>query len=103
MRIYISGPITNIPHFKIHFANAEERLKAEHPDAEIINPTMIELPKSCTHEDYMRIDFMLLDLADAIYMLKGWDLSKGSCMEYGYAMAKDLIILFEEEYEDGKR
>lgn len=43
--------------------------------------------------EFMKIDFMLLDLCDAIYMMPGWDLSKGACMERGYAMAKDLIIL----------
>ena len=96
MRIYISGPITNIPGFKGKFEKAEEKLKIEFPEAEIINPTMVVLPESCTHEDYMRIDFMLLDLADVIYMMKGWELSKGACMEFGYAMAKDLIILKEE-------
>lgn len=96
MRIYISGPITNVPSYQIHFDNAEAELKKQYPGAEIINPTMIKLPESCTHEDYMRIDFMLLDLADAIYMLNGWEMSKGACIEYGYAMAKDYIILEEE-------
>lgn len=96
MRIYISGAITNIANFKTNFDEAERKLKKEHPNAEVINPTMIVLPETCTHEDYMRLDFMLLDLADSIYMLKGWDKSKGSCMEYGYAMAKDKIILFEK-------
>ena len=95
MKIYISGPITNVLDYKEKFDQAEQYLKLTYPNAEIINPTMIVLPKSCTHEDYMNIDFMLLDLADAIYMLKGWDLSKGACMERGYAVAKDLIILEE--------
>lgn len=97
MRIYISGPVTNVLDYKEKFDRAEKHLKAEFPKAEIINPTMIELPESCTHEDYMKIDFMLLDLADAIYMLDGWDWSKGANQEYGYAMAKDMIILRESE------
>lgn len=58
---------------------------------------MIVLPQTCGHEDYMRIDFMLLDLADTIYMLKGWENSKGACMEYGYAIAKDKEIWQEGE------
>ena len=96
MRIYISGAISGVLDFKEKFDQAEKHLKEKYPNAEIINPTMIVLPSSCTHEDYMKIDFMLLDLADAIYMMPGWDLSKGCNQEYGYAMAKDLIILKEE-------
>lgn len=95
MKIYISGPITNVLDYKEKFDQAEKHLKEKYPNAEIINPTMIVLPSSCKHEDYMKIDFMLLDLANAIYMLKGWDLSKGCNQEYGYAVAKNLIILEE--------
>ena len=93
MKIYISGPISGVLDFKEKFDLAEKNLKEKYPDAEIINPTMIVLPSSCTHEDYMKIDFMLLDLCNAVYFMPGWDLSKGACMERGYAMAKDLIIL----------
>lgn len=95
MRIYISGAITGIPNFKEIFDKAEKELNNLYPNAEIINPTMIVLPQTCTHEDYMRIDFLLLDLADAIYMLKGWENSKGACMEYGFAIAKHKEILRE--------
>lgn len=93
MKIYISGPISGVLDYKEKFDQAEKHLKEKYPNAEIINPTMIVLPSSCTHEDYMKIDFMLLDLADAVYFMQGWDLSKGCNQEYGYAMAKDLIIL----------
>ena len=96
MRIYISGPITGVLDYKEKFDAAEKKLKTEYPNAEIINPTMVVLPESCTHEDYMRIDFMLLDLADAIYMLKSWEWSYGANQEYGYAVAKDKMILKED-------
>lgn len=95
MRIYISGPVTNVLDYKEKFDQAEKHLKQTYPNAEIINPTMIVLPSSCKHEDYMKIDFMLLDLCDAVYFMPGWDLSKGCNQEYGYAMAKELIILEE--------
>jgi hypothetical protein len=93
--------------FFMVFANADcEHICIENPVGcmstrwrkadQIINPTMLVLPESCTHDDYMNIDLMLLDLADAIYMLKGWEKSKGACIEYGYARAKNKMILMEK-------
>lgn len=95
MRIYISGPITGTDDFEERFMAAEHKLKELFEDVEVINPTMIKLPDSCTHEEYMAIDFKLLDLCDAIYLLKGWQQSSGACMEYGYAKKGDHIILQE--------
>lgn len=98
MRIYISGPITNVPDFKEKFAKAERKLKAEYPDAVIINPTVLsDLP--LTYDEYMELDLRLLDMCGAIYMLDGWEKSKGACIEYGYALAKDLIVLEEGTWE----
>ena len=65
-----------------------------HPDAEIINPTVLSaLP--LTYDEYMNLDLQLLDMCGAVYMLDGWEKSKGACIEYGYALAKDLIVLEE--------
>lgn len=47
----------------------------------------------------MDVDLQLLDMCDVIYMLKGWQQSLGCNREYGYALAKDIIILKEEQDE----
>ena len=94
-RIYISGPITGVENFGFNFEKAERELQEE--GHEVINPTKVELllPKG-TYEEYMKIDMFLLDMCDTIYMLKGWEKSCGANREYGYAMAKDYIILHED-------
>ena len=43
----------------------------------------------------MKFDIFLLNMCDAIYMLKGWEKSRGANREYGYALASDKIIVME--------
>ena len=94
MKIYISGPITNVIDYKEKFARAEQNLKAKYPDAEIINPTVLDkLP--LTYDEYMELDLRLLGMCEGIYMLKDWEDSKGANREYGYALAKGKTFYFE--------
>ena len=97
MKIYISGAITSNPNYKEDFERAEDYLQREYPSAEIINPALVNsnLPKSTTHEEYMRMSFVMLDMCDSVYFINGWEESKGANQEYGYASAKDKTILFE--------
>lgn len=99
MKIYISGPITNNPSYMTDFENAQDYLKIQFPHAEIINPALVNshLPKSTSHEEYMRMSFCMLDMAGTIYMLDGWEDSRGANQEYGYAVARNKTILFQGE------
>lgn len=48
------------------------------------------------------MDFHLIDMCGALYMLNGWEKSCGANREYGYALAKDMIILKEGMLDDKK-
>ena len=97
MKIYISGAITNNQNYKEDFERAEDYLQREYPNDEIINPALVNsfLPKSTSHKEYMRMSFCMLDMADAIFMIDGWEKSCGASQEYGYALAKDMTIMYE--------
>ena len=97
MKIYISGAITNNPNYKEDFERAEDYLQREYPNDEIINPALVNsfLPKSTSHKEYMRMSFCMLDICEAIFMLKGWSKSCVANRELGYAMANDMIIMYE--------
>lgn len=95
MRVYISGAISGIDDYGERFANAEKQLIGQ--GYSVVNPASIDtvLPQDMTYEEHMTIDFALLDICEAVYMLQGWNKSCGANREYGYALAKDKIIMFE--------
>lgn len=95
MRVYISGAITGTHDFMHRFAKAEAELKSQ--GYSVINPAAVNsrLPSDTTYEEYMKMSLIMLDMCDAIYILKGWKKSCGANREYGYALAKDYVVMFE--------
>lgn len=65
----------------------------------MINPAVVNssMPYSTTYDEYMKLCLTMLDMADAIYLLSGWEESRGACAEYEYALATEKIILKEEK------
>lgn len=100
MRVYISGAITGTNDYRGRFNAVEDRLTSE--GMSVVNPAKINsnLPKDFIYAEYMEIDFLMIDLCDAIYMMDGWQKSRGATREYWYASGKEKIILFEGKREN---
>ena len=97
MKIYISGAITGTDDYMERFNTAAEFIRAK--GHEPVNPcdlNKILNPATTTYSDYMAVDLALLSVCDAIYMLKGWENSRGAKAENLTAQANDEIkILYE--------
>ena len=93
MRVYISGPITGVSDYMKKFELAEKELIEK--GFAVVNQAKINygMPEDMTYEEYLEIDIRLIDLCDAIYMIRGWEMSRGANREYGYALGKWKVIM----------
>jgi hypothetical protein len=99
MIIYVSGRVTGMPNYNREaFAEAEAELsKAGHT---VLNPVKYipEVnPEAITHRQYVDMGLAMLDCCDAIYLLDGWEKSKGAVVEYAFALQHGIKILTEVE------
>lgn len=94
MTIYISGPMAGIEGYEKNFKAAEVKMKeAGH---EVVNPAEIDR-EGMTREELLMLDLWMLEECNAIYMLKDWQQSCGANREYGFALAKGMDVMFEED------
>lgn len=93
MIVYISGKITGDPDYIRKFADAELSLRAK--GYNIINPCDVGEYRFLSYEQYMHVDFALIDVCDAIYMLKDWTGSSGARREKEYAEKQGKKVMYE--------
>lgn len=97
MKIYISGAVTGTDDYLERFAEAEIQLKAQ--GFEVINPTAVNalLPRSTSYGEYMAMSRLLLGFCDCVFMLNGWENSRGAKQEFAWAVLTDKKIYFEKD------
>lgn len=78
--IYISGPVTGVDRYWEAFEQAEEDLIG----LGYIPLSPAHLPQGMTNEQYMRINFAMIDSADAVLFLHNWLTSAGARLERDY-------------------
>lgn len=90
MKVYIAGPMTGLPHFnRPAFQQAAINLSFEKHVP--LNPAI--LPDGLTEADYMAVGLTMLQRADAIYLLTGWQNSAGARAEHALAMKLGLEVI----------
>ena len=84
-KIYLSGAISGNPDYKFQFLDQEQRLKRIYGDnVVVLNPSIF--PDGLSQHDYMQLSIVMLNIADAVMMLDGWENSHGARVERDYAL-----------------
>lgn len=102
MLIYISGSVTNNDDYVADFNKAECWLKLNNYTP--INPVKLsEFLPELPYDKYMVIDYKLIEICDAIFMLDGWQKSKGACAELSYAKSLGKKVLYQDYFKEFKK
>lgn len=99
MKIYISGQITGTTDFMERFERAEQKLARMGFD--VCNPAkeLAHFPDGTPWRTFMAECLRMLLLCDGIYMLKGWQFSKGAMIEHDVALKCGLTFMFSSGEE----
>ena len=109
-KVYIAGPMTGYENFNFDaFYAAEAKLTGMGFYA--LNPAKLDrsfegwdkyppegfVPSRADYIRFMDRDLNALQGCDFIYMLKGWEKSKGANVKFTYAIFIGLEVIYEEE------
>lgn len=97
MKVYISGPITGTNDYLERFNKAESHLIDL--GYTVVNPALVNsnLPKGTTWSEYMEMSLCMLKMCDAIYLMKGWENSRGCIIEKNFAEGYEYMKIMEEK------
>lgn len=91
MHVYVSGPISGLPENNHPaFFEAEEHLASN--GMRVLNPARIPGDDSWPWERWTKAALTMQMQADAIYMLPGWQKSRGAQLEHQVATATGMRI-----------
>lgn len=97
MKIYIAGKITGLDREAMIAKFAVAAAKLTEQGHETFVPCVLPDYPDVPHEDYLHICYAMIDICNAVYMLKDWQQSKGARMELQYAADYQKEILYEDE------
>ena len=94
MIVYIAGPMSGLPNYnKDNFDSAAAI--AENVGYTVVNPAI--LPHDWPSGSYLPVCLRMLDIADTVWVLDGWEGHKGVEAEIAYAKAQGKTIVWCDE------
>lgn len=95
--VYLSGKITDNENYKKEFACAELFLRQI--QYIVINPAeILKDLGELSYEQCMQICYRLVDISDIIFMVSGWQKSKGANAELSYAKSLGKKVMYQDYY-----
>lgn len=105
-RVYISGPMTGLSreYYMKCFAESERQLRLVHPGWEIVNPAKLApcrwpwLYRLMGYRLTLAYDLWHLRRCTHIYMMAGWQCSRGARLEHMKAREWGIIEIVRNKY-----
>ncbi len=90
--VYISYPMTGIENFNREYGTIMEETLIKAGARVVLNPSI--LPDGLKrYDDYLHIDFAMIDVSDCLIVGEGWVDSNGCNKEYHHACDKDIDVI----------
>lgn len=95
-RVYISGPISgyDLAERKEAFEKAAKRFRKH--GYYVSNPFNTGIPSSASWQEHMKADIAMLMQCDIIYLLEGWQDSRGATLERNLAEELGIKVMLEK-------
>lgn len=96
-RCYLSGAVTGTTEYMERFEKYEKYLTQV--GWVVINPVKVNagMPTDTLYEEYMEMSETMLKMCDRIFLMKGWEKSKGAKYEREYAIIHNMKVFYEDE------
>lgn len=95
MIVYISGPITGVFDYRENFARAEKLLAAQ--GHIVLNPSKIN--SGMKFEQYLAIDLQMLEQAECIYLLPGYEKSVECSVEILHVFVRRFLGIKQGDFK----
>lgn len=105
-KVYIAGPMSGYEEFNFPaFNRMEELLRGSYGYKHVINPAKLHPTTDLPWVEFLKLDLRELIACDAVFLLKGWEKSRGATLEafvaytLGLRLYKNSPMCHNERFE----